>query len=422
MPRLRSYVREHLAAAISAILIFVALAAGGYYVGFKNGAYQAAVTTTTEGTTAQADYGVYWQAWKVLKDNHVDADKKDDKDLMYGSIAGLAQSLGDPHTVFFPPVEGKHFQEEVNGSFGGIGAEIGEKDGFINVVAPLKGSPAERAGLLAGDVILKIGATSTESLTVDAAVNLIRGPAGTNITLSVFRKDKWLQPRDITIMRDKIELPTLDTTYFDKNKIAQLQLYGFNLNAPLKFYQAATDILLKGTQGIVLDLRNNPGGYLEVAHDLAGWFMDRGSLVVTERFKPGTSPDQTFLAAGNGALKKLPIVILLNKGSASASEILAGALRDQRGAKIVGETSYGKGTVQEVMNLKDGSSLKVTIAHWVMPKGQILNFDGIKPDYQVLPTDDDIKAKKDVQLDKALEVLRAEINGAPLPPTVASTK
>jgi carboxyl-terminal processing protease len=166
-------------------------------------------------------------------------------------------------------------------------------------------------------------------------------------------------------------------------------------------------------------MRNNPGGYLEVANDLASWFVERGTLIVSERFRSGE--DQKFLATGNGALKNIPIVILLNKGSASASEILAGALRDLRGAKIIGEKSYGKGTVQEVMDLKDGSSLKVTIAHWVMPSGKILDHNGIEPDYLVEPTDEEITKKDDVQLKKAIEVLTAQINRSPLP-SVAKTK
>jgi carboxyl-terminal processing protease len=260
---------------------------------------------------------------------------------------------------------------------------------------------------LSGDFILKIGATSTESMDVFSAVQLIRGEPGTKVTLNVFRKDKWLQPRDIVITRERIEVPTLETKYYDNNKIVGISLYQFNPNASRRFHEAATDALTKGAQGIVFDLRNNPGGYLDIANELAGWFVNRGTLIVSERFKSG--PDQQFLAAGNGALKALPVVILINGGSASASEILAGALRDIRGVKIVGEKSYGKGTVQQVMDLKDGSSLKVTIAHWVMPSGTILDHNGIVPDIEVKPTDDDLKNKKDVQLEKALEVLRAEI-------------
>lgn len=413
MTSFKKFIKENIASVVTVIILTAVLLAGGYLAGYRRGALESATSVTSSGEKVAADYDVYWEAWKLLKDNHVDAAKKNDQDLMYGSISGLAQSFGDPHTTFFPPVEGKKFQEDVSGSFGGIGAEIGEKDGVIGIVAPLKGSPSEKAGLLAGDLILKIGDTSTEGLDVLKAVSKIRGEIGTKVILNVFRKEKWLQPRDITVTRERIELPTLDTTYFDNNKIAQVQLYAFNQNAPLKFYEAMTKALLKGTKGIILDLRNNPGGYLEVSTELAGWFLDRGELIVSERFKSG--PDNKYLAQGNGALKKMPVVILINRGSASASEILTGTLRDQRGAKVIGEKSYGKGTVQEVLPLKDGSSLKVTIAHWVMPKGQILDHNGITPDIEVLPTDDDIKNKKDVQLDKALEVMRAELSGTPLP-------
>ncbi len=420
MNSLEKYLKENLARAVSILIVVAALAVGGYAIGYKKGASGSVTTLTSTGERIAADYDVYWEAWKRLRENHVDADKKTDTELMYGSMAGLAQSFDDPHTVFFPPAEGKKFQEDVKGSFGGIGAEVGERDGVISIVAPLKGSAAERAGLLAGDLILKIGTTKTDGLNVNKAVGLIRGEIGTKVTLNVFRKEKWLQPRDIVITREEVKLPTLDTQYFDNGKIAQVQLYAFNQNAPLRFYQEATKMLAKGTKGMILDMRNNPGGYLEVATHLAGWFLDRGQLIVSEHFKDG--PDQPFLASGNGALKHLPVVILINGGSASASEILAGTLRDQRNAKVVGETSYGKGTVQEIIDLKDGSSLKVTIAHWVMPKGQILNKDGIVPDYIVVPTDEELKGKKDVQLEKALEVLRAQINGTTLPPTVVKAK
>ena len=418
MDNLGKFLKENVISVVAVFVLCVALLVGGYAVGYKQAASESATTVSTTGDRVSADYSVYWDAWQKLKDNHVDAAKKNDKDLMYGSITGLAQSFGDPHTIFFPPEEGKRFQEDVKGSFGGIGAEIGEKDGVISVVSPLKGSPAEKAGIEAGDFILKIGDERTDGLDVNKAVSLIRGEIGTKVVLNIFRKEKWIQPRDITIVREEIKLPTLDTAFFDDNKIAHVQLYAFNQNAPFQFYQAATKMLFKGAKGMVLDLRNNPGGYLEVATELAGWFLDRGQLIVSERFKSG--PDNEFRASGSGALKNMPIVILINRGSASASEILAGTLRDQRDAKIVGETSYGKGTVQEIVDLKDGSNLKITIAHWVMPKGQILDHNGIDPDYAVNPTDDDIKNKKDVQLEKALEVLRAQMNGMALPPVAAT--
>lgn len=411
MNSFKNFLKENVSGVITVAVVAIVLVAGGYFAGFKNGARESAVTFSASGEKIQADYDVYWQAWKTLRDNHVDGAGKTDKDMMYSSIQGLSQTYGDPHTMFFPPDEGKKFEEDVSGSFGGIGAEIGEKDGVINVVAPLKDSPSERAGLEAGDLIFKINETSTEGLSVNKAVSLIRGTIGTSVKLNVFRKEKWLQPRDITIVRDEIKLPTLDISY-KGGDVAYVQLYAFNQNSESKFRSAMTSALAKGSKGLVLDLRNNPGGYLDVAVGLAGWFVDRGTLVVSERFRSG--PDQQLFASGNGALKKMPVVVLINRGSASASEILAGMLRDQRGAKIIGETSYGKGTVQEIMHLKDDSSLKVTIAHWVMPKGQVLDHNGIKPDIEVLPSDEDLKNKKDVQLEKALEVIKSEIDSKTL--------
>lgn len=411
MPEEKFHIKDHIGTVVIGLVVAVILAFGGYTIGFRRGNYQL-TTLTAEGSKAEADYSVYWQAWKILKEQFVDAEKKTDKDLLYGSISGLTQSFGDPHTIFFPPEEGKDFTEQVNGSFGGIGAEIGEKDRLIQIQTPLKGTPAERAGLLPGDFILKIGATSTESMDVTSAVRLIRGEIGTPVTLNIFRKDSWVQPRDIVIVRERIEVPTLETTFYDNDQIARIALYQFNPNAPLRFYQAATELLAKGSKGLIIDVRNNPGGYLDVANDIAGWFVSRGTIIVTERFKSG--PDEIFYASGNGALKGLPVVVLMNAGSASASEILAGALRDIRGAKIVGEKSYGKGTVQQLVDLKDGSSLKITVAHWVMPSGTILDHNGITPDIEVKPTDEEIKNKDDVQLTRALEVLREQM-GASMP-------
>ena len=208
-------------------------------------------------------------------------------------------------------------------------------------------------------------------------------------------------------MRDKITSPTLDSTLIENNSILRIQLYAFNQNAPQLFADAISKFAGSGAKGIILDLRNNPGGYLEVAQNLAGWFLPKDTLVVSERYNDGH--DDKFLAEGTGVLKEIPVVVLINQGAASASEILAGALRDQIGAKIVGEKSYGKGTVQQMFSLKDNSSLKITIANWVMPKGLILDGRGIEPDFVIPFTEDDVKAKKDPQLDKAVEVLKDEI-------------
>lgn len=396
---------------VGVVVLAAGVAFGGYFFGYNKGLTQTkkveiSGVVNIGSNEAPKDFSVFWEAWQKLKDLHADALKTSDQDLLYGALRGLAGSFKDPNTNFFPPSDARKFEEDVNGSFGGIGANIGQDNDVITVIAPLKGTPSEKAGLKSGDLILKINNEPTNGLDVNEAVKKIRGPVGTNVVLTIFRKE-WAQPRDISITRETIIIPTLDFSLKDDNQIADLQLYGFNENAPLLFYKAAYGILTTGVKGVILDLRDDPGGFLEVATDLAGYFVPRGQIIVSERYRSG--PDRVFRATGNEGLKNLPVVVLINRGSASASEILAGTLRDLRGAKLVGERSFGKGTVQEVENLKDGSSLKITVAHWVMPKGKLLDKDGIKPDYEVVLTDDDIKNKRDPQLDKALEVLRAEI-------------
>lgn len=249
-----------------------------------------------------------------------------------------------------------------------------------------------------------INSSSTEGISVDEAVKWIRGPENTEVKLTILRDD-WEKPREFKIVRATIEVPTLD--YEVKDGIVQVKLYSFNANADRVFYDAMINTIPQGAKGMVLDLRNNPGGYLEVAVQLAGWFLDRGTLVVSEVSRSNSKED--FKANGNAALAKFPVVVLINQGSASASEILAGALRDQRKIKLVGEQSFGKGTVQQVMPLKDNSSLKITVAHWVLPSGQILEGNGLKPDIEVKITEGDITNKRDPQLEKAIEALKQEM-------------
>jgi len=392
--------------AIGAII----LSAGFFYLGFVRGTFYpkeivVAGIDNLEEDEINVDFGIFWQVWDKVKKDYIDGESVKDQDLVYGAVGGMVDALKDPNTVFFPPEDAKKFEEDVSGSFGGIGAEIGIRNEQLLVIAPLKDSPAERAGLKSSDKILLIDKTPTTGLGVNEAVKIIRGEIGTKVTLAISRNG-WSDPRDFTITRETIKVPTLDFKMTD-DKIAHLQLYSFNENANYLFYQAALKTLVGDARGMVLDLRNNPGGYLEVAVDLASWFMDRGKLVVSEKFRSGA--ETVFRANGNGALKDLPIVVLVNQGSASASEILAGALRDQRGAKLVGEKTFGKGSVQEVMPLPDNSSLKVTIAHWVLPSGQIIDKTGLAPDFEVKLTDEDREVERDPQLEKALEVLKNEI-------------
>lgn len=389
---------------VTLVLIFGFVA--GYYRAAENISYAGETKVYVNDEAIDADFTIFWEAWQKLRLNHVKAPEKTDKDFLYGAIDGLTKIFDDPNTNFFPPAESTKFIEDVSGSFAGIGAEIGNKDTKLVVVSPLKDSPAERAGLLPGDFIIMIDGVPSAEMDVNKAVTLIRGEINTRVVLTIDRPGLE-KPKEISILREEILMPTTDSEYLDNDRILHLSLYSFNDQAPDKFQEILSQVYLKGTQGIILDLRNNPGGYLEVANTLAGWFLPRGELVVTERFRSGA--EVHFRAHGNGALARMPMVILINGGSASASEILAGALRDLRHVPLIGEKSYGKGTVQELLELSDGSSLKITIANWVMPSGTILDKKGIDPDYLVEFTDEDIEAKKDVQLDKALEVLKQVI-------------
>lgn len=350
-----------------------------------------------------ADFSTFWQAWSLIDDLYLRNKAISPTEKLHGAIAGLVRSLGDDYSEYFNPEDNKKFQEDIQGNFGGIGAEIGLREGRLVIVSPLKGTPAMAAGLRAGDFIVKINETPTDGISVEAAVKKIRGKENTQVILSVFR-DGFTEPKEFKITRAIIQVPTLDLEM--RGNVAHIRLYNFNGNANSLFYNAVLEAANKNAQGIVLDLRSNPGGFLNVAIDLTGWFVKKGTVILTEEGVDGVV--QTFRANGNESLVDIPLVVLLNKGSASASEILAGALRDIRGVKIVGETSFGKGTVQTVENLKDGSSLKLTIAHWVLPKGQLIEGLGIEPDVPVELTEEDIKKERDPQLQKALEVLKQD--------------
>ncbi len=404
--------RKIIIIALAVVIVLAASSAGSYYFGYQKG-YSETRNIVIEGVKdiqnpadVKADFSVFWQAWDKLKNEHVNGKKLNPQDLVYGAIKGLTNSLGDQNTSFFTPSEAKKFNQDVKGNFGGIGAEIGKEKDQLIVVAPLKNTPAERAGLRAKDKIIKINDEPTTDLSVDEAVSKIRGEVGTKVTLTILR-DELTKPKSIEIVREEIQVPTLDWSMKDDG-IIYVQLYGFNSNAELAFYNAMVQALLQNPKGMILDLRNNPGGYFDVAVNMAGWFLKRGEVVVKQRDARGF--EQIFQAQGNQALKDFPLVILINSGSASASEILAGALQVDRGVKLVGEKSFGKGTVQQLDELKDGSLIKITIAHWLLPNGILIEKNGLKPDYPLELSEEDIKNKKDPQLDKAIEVLKTEIS------------
>jgi carboxyl-terminal processing protease len=381
---------------ISTLLVVVILASfgGGFYFGKS----QCEICPPEE-----LDFSLFWEAWHKLQEKYVDKEKFDIQKMIYGAISGMVNSLEDPYTTFLNPEDTKRFIEDVKGTFEGVGMEIGIKKGQLQVIAPLEGTPAQKAGLRAGDKIIKVGDTLTADITIDEAVDLIRGPEGTEVTLTVYREE-WGQTKEIKVVRGVIEIPSLKWE-LKEDDIAYLRIYHFTEKASFDFTKAAIEILTSPAQKIILDLRNNPGGYLEIAQDIAGWFLERGQTVVIEDF--GQIKEQkVYKAKGNASLVGYPMVILINQGSASGSEILAGALRDNRGIKLIGEKSYGKGSVQELERLREGSSLKITVARWLTPEGELITDVGLEPDIKIEMTDEDYEEGRDPQLDKAIEIIK----------------
>ena len=322
--------------------------------------------------------------------------------MVWGAINGLLDSLDDPYTVFFPPEEKKIFDSEVRGNFEGVGMEIDIKKGVLTVVAPLKGTPAYNAGIKAGDKILKIDDTSTVDLTLDEAVKLIRGERGTEVVLTILSENAD-KSREIRVTRETIQVPALETK--KAGDIFIIELHSFSERSAVEFQSALREFTFSGSNKLIIDLRNNPGGYLEAAVDISSWFLGTGDVVVREQYRDGK--ENIHRSRGYNAFPRVPLVILVNEGSASASEILAGALRDHGKAKLVGEKTFGKGSVQEVISITSDTSLKITIARWLTPKGEDITKEGIKPDFEVKMTSEDIEQEKDPQMEKAAEILRS---------------
>jgi len=351
----------------------------------------------------EIDFSLFWEAYHKLQEKFVDKEKLDVQKMIYGAIEGMVKSLEDPYTTFLPPEETKLFEEDVKGIFEGVGMEIGIRKEQLQVIAPLEGTPAQRAGLRAGDKIMKVDDKSTADMMIEEAVNLIRGPKGTQVTLTIFREG-WEKTQDFKITRGVIEIPSLKWE-IKNDDIAYLKLYHFTEKASIDFRIAALEILNSPAKKIILDLRNNPGGYLDVVQTISGWFLEKGEIVAIEDFGEGREQEEYF-AEGPSRFLQYPLVILVNEGSASGSEILAGALRDNRGIILIGEKTFGKGSIQELEKLREGSSLKITIAKWLTPKGELISDIGLEPDIKVEMTDEDYEKERDPQLDKAIEIIK----------------
>lgn len=344
---------------------------------------------------------LFWKVWNLLEERYpFDEPTSDTK--FYGAISGLAESYGDDYTSFFPPQDAQYFNETVSGEFGGIGAEITLEQGYLVVVAPLENSPAQASGLKPTDIIMKVDGDKVSGMTLNEAISRIRGEVGTTVTLSVLREGNE-DLRDIEITRDIVTIPVIETEVIDG--VFVIHLFNFNEKSSDEFSEAITEFKNSNSQKLLIDLRNNPGGYLEASIDIASYFVPQGKIVVTEDFGNNGMENEHHRSSGHTLLKNkgYEMAVLINHGSASASEILAAALQDHDIATVLGERSFGKGSVQELIQLPQDTALKVTVAKWLTPDGNMINEEGVDPDMVIESPEEG--SSQDIQLQEAVDYL-----------------
>lgn len=351
------------------------------------------------------DFKLFWQVWNLASTRYIDRKAIDPQKLYFGAIQGMVAAIGDPYTVFLPPTSQKNSKEQLGGSFEGVGMQLGyNKDKRLVVIAPLKNTPAEKAGIKAGDMILTIDKKDINNISLPDAVSMIRGPKGSEVALSIFRENED-KPRDISLKRDTIVVRTVDLT-MKKTKlgkpVAYISLSGFGEKTKTEWDEVVSDLQAKAPQGVIVDVRNNPGGYLEAAVYTASEFIDSGPIVIQEDAK---GDREELKVTRSGKLLKIPLVVLINKGSASASEIFAGAMQDKKRAVVVGDQSFGKGTIQSTEDLPEGTGIHITTAKWLTPLGRWIHGTGLTPDVKIEYVADPKDPEKDNQLEKAIDLL-----------------
>ncbi len=413
-----SFIKKYWIGSI-ALLVIVSMGLG-FLIGRNNPSSASRVTNISNmdsASTTAVDFAPFWKVWTTLNDKYVPTHSTTtptDQAKVYGAIQGLAASYGDPYTVFFPPVDNQSFQDQISGSFEGVGMEVDVKNGVLTVIAPLKGTPAYNAGIKTGDIILSINKKSTQGMSTENAINMIKGPKGTQVVFSILRAG-IKNPFDISVTRDTIAVPTVETK--TKGDVFIINLYTFSATSPDLFRNALRTFIQSGDNKLVLDLRGNPGGYLEAAVDMASWFLPSGNLVVSEKAKVA-SDSQDYRSRGYNIFNNnLKMVILIDQGSASASEILSGALHEHGVAELIGTRSYGKGSVQELVPITSDTSLKVTIAKWYTPNGHSISDGGLTPDIKANLDVAKYAKGDDTQLDAAMDYL----DGQPIPADIASS-
>ena len=398
-------------AIVFAILSLAVGFAAGVMLFSSKGAGAGGVLGAPEGV----DLTPIWRAWRAIDEKFVPASvasttrlasstEEANQERVWGMIAGLADPRHAPYPFFLPPKEHEIFEEDISGEFQGVGMEIAVRDEVLTIVSPLKGTPAERAGLKSADKVLKIDDRETRGMDISTAVSLIRGPKGSTVELLIMREG-FSEPREFAVVRDVINVPILTTTTREDG-IFIIELQSFTGNSTMLFRNALREFVESRSSRLILDLRGNPGGYLEAAVEMASWFLPSGKVVVTEDYA-GHAENIVHRSRGYDIFNEnLKMVILVDRGSASASEILAGALRHYGVAQMVGDRTFGKGSVQELIDITKDTALKLTVARWLGPDGTSIPLEGIVPDIEVKISEEDAEAEKDPQMDKAVEILK----------------
>lgn len=402
---------------VLAVVLAVATFVSGVYIGHADSFFGKPLNigdylpqSSEAAVKESVNLGEFWKVWSLLDEKFSSASSTSqvlEEDRVHGAIKGLVDAFGDPYTIYLPPSEAEQFEDDISGNFSGVGMEVGLREGLITIISPLPGTPAEKAGIFSGDVLVKIDEESTEGMRIDEAVRRIRGEKGTVVTFSIYREgeEEFLT---IPVTRDNIDIPTVKTEKIGDTFI--ISLYSFNAVAETKMQEAMNEFVASKSEKLVLDVRGNPGGFLQSAVDIASFFLPSGKVVVRE--KAGISGEDKIFRSRNRQVKDFTpntLIVLIDNGSASASEILAGALKDHGVATVIGVPTFGKGSVQELVELDDGSSLKVTVARWFTPNGVSISDGGLAPNIVIKRTPDHREAGVDPQKEAALRFLRGEV-------------
>jgi len=409
---LARYLRILLFGVGGVLLLLVGFGAGVGAMWFVGADLQRAVSTLVPGQSAPAvaaspeeSLDLLHDVWTILQDEYVDPEDLEHQEMLRSAASGMVEAVGDPHTVFVEPLSASIMDQDMRGSFEGIGVSVDMVDGRIVIVRPLATSPAFHAGIQEGDIIVAVDGEPLEGKTLTEVISMIRGPRGTVVRLLIEREGV-AEPFVVPVTREKVELPTVESRMVEGG-IAYVRLAEFNAIAHDRLREALKELLEQEPKGLIFDLRGNPGGYLDMAVEVAGEFLPKGTLVLTENQRD--REPREYRVRGQGLATDVPLVVLVDGGSASASEIVAGAIRDHQRGTLIGEVTYGKGSVQNPHRLADGSSLRVTIARWYLPNGDnldgALGQRGIVPDVEVKPSPEEVQAGKDPQLDRAVAFL-----------------